>query len=273
MDQLAQLNGYDERSFRKEYPKNQKITKTDIAKYEISWKQRPYDVCKGAERNYITFVSEIKKEKPVITPSYYKRIIAECILFNTIDAIVKSRNLGGYKANMNAYIMSSISVLSDESLDFSYIWEHQEVQKAVIEKINILVPIVWELLTENGTGRQSSNVSEWSKKTECWNKLKLKLLDIEKFNEEDLQKSSDDDNSFLNESQQNRIKEAESYTAEFWYSLAEWAKSNDLLTPIERRSAYNFGALRSQNRNFKSLKQAQIALKIAKTAKELGFNG
>jgi hypothetical protein len=53
LDQLAQLNGFDEKSFKKEYPKNQKITKTDIAKYEVSWAQKPHEVCRSAEKNYI----------------------------------------------------------------------------------------------------------------------------------------------------------------------------------------------------------------------------
>ena len=134
-DQLAQLSGFNEKSFRIEYPKNQRITKTDVAKYENAWKQRPYDVCRGAEQNYKLFVADIKRDKPTVTPGYYKRVIAEGILFNTIDSIVRSKNLGGYKSNMNAYIMASLSVLSDEKLDLMYIWENQKVQQAVVDKI------------------------------------------------------------------------------------------------------------------------------------------
>ena len=272
LDQLAQLSGFDEKSFKKEYPKNQKITKTDIAKYEVSWAQKPYDVCRGAEKNYVSFVADIKHTKPQVTASYFKRIIAQCILFNTIDAVVKSHNLGGYKANMNAYIMASLSLLSSGNLDLSYIWEHQKVQKEVIERINELVPIVWSHLTEGVNGLQSSNASEWSKKTECWNKLKLRLADFEKFGDDLLQKETNEDGSFLNETQQERIREAESYSSQFWFSLANWAKTNDVLTPIDRKAAFNFGTLRSRNKGFASLKQALYALKIVKSAKELGFN-
>lgn len=52
LDQLAQLSGFNEKSFKIEYPKNQKITKTDIAKFEASWNLQPYNVCRGAEKNY-----------------------------------------------------------------------------------------------------------------------------------------------------------------------------------------------------------------------------
>ena len=125
----------------------------------------------------------------------FKRIIAQCILFNTIDNVVKSHNLGGYKANMNAYIMASLSLLSSGNLDLSYIWEHQKVQNEVIDRINELVPIVWSHLTEGVNGLQSSNAREWSKKTECWNKLKLRLADLEKFGDDLLQKETNEDGS------------------------------------------------------------------------------
>lgn len=270
-DQLAQLSGFNEKSFRIEYPKNQRITKTDIAKYEIGWKQRPYDVCRGAEQNYKQYVSEIKRERPLVTPAYYKRIIAECILFNTIDSIVRSKNLGGYKANMNAYIMASISVLSEENLDMTYIWENQKVQQTVIDKIEEIIPLVWTHLTEASYGNQMQNVGEWSKKVDCWNKLKLKLVDIEKFDESLLQKETNEDGSYLNETQQNRIKEAEAYSPQSWFALANWAKVNNMLTPIDRKAAFNFGTMRSRGRSFVSLKQAIYALRIISTAKENGF--
>ncbi len=271
-DQLAQLGGFNEKSFRIEYPKSQRITKTDVAKYEACWKQRPYDVCRGAEKNYMSYVAEIKRDNPIVTPAYYKRIIAEGILFNTIDSIVRSKNLGGYKANMNAYLMASLSVLTDEDLDMTYIWENQKVQQGVVDKIEELIPLIWVHLTNGSSGSQAQNVGEWSKRAECWNRLKLKLGDLEKIDEDYLQKEINEDGSYLNETQQNRIKEAESYTPQFWFALANWAKQNNMLTPIDRKAAFNFGTMRSRGRGFVSLRQAIYALRIAKTALEQGFN-
>ena len=272
LDQLAQLNGFNEKSFKIEYPKKQKITKTDIAKYEASWKQRPYDVCWGAEKNYKAFVTDIKREKPTISAAYFKKIIAKGILFNAIDGLVKAKNLGGYKANMNAYLMSSISFLSEGNLDLTYIWEHQSVQKEVLEKIESLIPLVWDHITGGSTGgNQSSNVGEWTKKTDCWNKLKLKLGEIDKFDDELMQPDTNDDGSYLNETQQSRIQEAEAIEPAYWFSLAAWAKKNNYLTPIDRKAAFNFGTMKSRNRGITSLKQALFALKIVEKAKELGF--
>lgn len=274
LDQLAQLSGYNEKSFKVEYPKSQKITKTDIAKYEASWNMQPYNVCRGAEKNYSLFVADIKRERPMVTANYYKHIIAKGILFNTIDSIVKSKKLGGYKANMNTYLMASISFLAEKKLDLTYIWENQMVQQEVIDKIEELIPTIWIHLTGSATtGSQSSNVGEWSKKPECWNRLKFKLGEYDKFGEELMQTETNDDGSYLNEAQQNRIKEAEEIEANYWFGLANWAKSRDLLSPLERKAAFNFGTLRSRNRGIKSLKQAQFALKIVEKAEELGYKG
>ena len=275
LDQLAQLSGYNEKAFKREYPKNQKITKTDIAKYETSWNMMPYNVCRGAEKNYTIFVTDIKRDKPEVTASYFKRVIAKCILFNTIDSIVKSKKLGGYKANMNAYLMASISFLSDRNLDLTYIWEQQMVQQEVIDRIEELIPMVWLHLTGSSSsgGNHSSNAGEWSKKPECWNRLKLKLSEYEKFGQELMQGETNEDGTSLNPAQQSKIQEAEAIEANYWFALANWAKTRDLLTPMDRKAAFNFGTMRSRNRAIKSLKQAQYALKIVARAEELGFQG
>lgn len=274
LDQLAQLSGLNEKSFKIEYPKSQKITKTDIAKYEASWNLQPYNVCRGAEKNYSLFVADIKRDRTMVTANYFKHIIAKGILFNTIDSIVKSKKLGGYKANMNTYLMSAISFLANKSLNLTYVWENQCVQQAVIDKIEELIPVVWNHLTgSTSTGNQSSNVGEWSKKPECWRKLQSKLGEYDKFGDELMQTETNDDGTYLNDVQQSRIKEAEAIDANYWFGLANWAKSRDLLNPLERKAAFNFGTMRSRNRSIKTLKQALFALKIKEKAEELGYQG
>lgn len=272
LDQLAQLSGMNEKAFKIEYPKCQKITKTEIAKYEATWSMQPYNVCRGGEVNYGIFVADIKRTKPTVTARYYRHIIAKCILFNTVDSIVKSKKLGGYKANMNAYIMASISFLSNGNLDLDYIWENQRVQQAVIDKIEELIPMIWMHITGSSTNvSQSSNVGEWTKKPECWNRLKVKLTEYEKFDTTLLQAETNEDGSKLNEAQQSKIAEANAIEPTYWFSLANWAKSRNLLTPLERKAAFNFGTLRSRNQGMRSLKQAQFALSIKEKAEELGF--
>lgn len=266
-DQLAQLNGYDEKRFRTEYPKHQKITKTDIAKYEAAWNQRPFDVCKGAEKNYDLFISKISKERPTISPLYYKNLVAKCILFNEIDECVKSHNLGGHKSKMNAYILSSLSFLSGTKLDLSYIWNNQKVQKEIHNKIIELIDPIWNILTEG-----LKNSGDWAKRAECWNKLKNKLEDIERVPNHLLQMDEPEVPPTINPEQAELIEKAQSFSSEFWFTLVEWTKSKNLLTPLERKTAFNFGQMRGRNKPIKTLKSAEEAIKIIKKAREEGFD-
>lgn len=272
LDQLAQLSGMSEKTFKIEYPKAQKITKTDVAKYINAWAMMPYNVCWGAERNYQLCAADIKRQKPLVTARYFHHIVAKGILFSTIDAIVRSKKLGGLKIQTVSYVMASLSFLSNSNLDLDYIWENQRVQQEVIDKIEELIPLVWVHLTTAAAGvTQSANLAEWAKRPECWNRLKIKLDDLDRLREELLMSERNDDGSCLNETQCSRIKEAESYEPTFWFSLANWAKTRGLLTPIERKAAFNFGTMRSRNQHIKSLKQAQFALRIVAKAREEGF--
>jgi hypothetical protein len=265
LDQLAQLNGVNEREFKLEYPKSQKFTKTDVAKYEASWSQKPYDVCLGAEKNYDIFVAETRRAKTIVTSTYYKKLIAKAILFKTIDSIIRSKDLGGFKSNMVAYVMSSISLLSDSSLDLLYIWEHQKVQDEVVNKIEALIPIIWDHLME------ASDANTWSKKSSCWDELLPKLAGIDKFNDALIETNVVGIDSLLSASDQEIFNKAESYSSQFWFSLAKWAAANKMLAPTDRKLAYNYGSIRSKGKPFSSLKQAKNALKVAELAKEKGF--
>ncbi len=273
LDQLAQLSGMNERAFKQEYPKNHKITKLEIARYVEAWNMHPYNLCKGAEANYKLFVGDVKKENTVVTTSYFKNIVAKGILYKTIDSIVRSKKLGGYIAPMDAYILSAISYLSNKKLNLTYIWEHQRVQQDVINKIEELIPLVWAHLTSQSNTGPLVSVLTWTKKPDCWTRLKLKLEDYDRFGDDLMQPETNEDGSTLNETQRLRIQEAEEFDSNYWFGLANWAKSQNLLSPLERKAAFNYGTMRSRNRPISSLKQAQSALKIVAKAKELGYKG
>ena len=45
------------RMFKDQYPSTQKMTKTVMAKYEMSWRQQPQKVSLGAEKNFAHFTA------------------------------------------------------------------------------------------------------------------------------------------------------------------------------------------------------------------------
>lgn len=270
LDDKAHQIGLKEKEFNLNYPKQNKLTKTDIAKFEMCWDQHPDIVCRGGEKNYTVYIKEIKEKKPTATENVFKRIIGKAILYKYLDKYIASQKLGGYKSNMDNYLMSVVSFLTNKSLDLDYIWEHQTIQPELKDVISNVTPIVWEHIT-NSVGGGTANVGEYTKKTDCWNSLRVKLHDINiPSNLITAPENMVDDS--LNQAQQDLIAQAWAIDAEVWKGIAKWAKENNQLTPLDRKMAFSFGQYKASGRMF-SFKQANAGLKIIKRCKELGYEG
>lgn len=88
-----------------------------------------------------------------------------------------------------------------------------------------------------------------------------------------MQAETNDDGSYLNEAQQNRIKEAQAIDANYWF---DWLIGQSLEICLVHWNVRLLSILVQCDRVialFKSLKQAQFALKIVEKAEELGYQG
>lgn len=269
-EQSQKKSATDLKRFKIEYPKQKKFTKTDLAKYEMSWLQRPYDVSKGAENNYRLFESELKKNPVEVTKTYYQRMIAKTILFKEIDKIVLKKQLGGYKANMVSYLIALLSYKTNKKLDLDYIWENQTLSENLFQIIDTLIPTIWDHI--NSPLKSGMNIGEWCKKVECWNSLTDKYFNIERLKEE-IKSEADDSSDSVPEYTPTEIKlieDTSDVSPVTWFSLSKWAKEHSYMSPLERKAAYNFGSVVNRNQKL-TLKQAKLGAKILKQAKELGF--
>ena len=273
LDEKSKRVGKEVKVFDREYPKRQKFTKTDLAKYEMSWWQRPFDVGKGAENNFKLFTKEILGQKNEITKKYYQRLIAKAILFKEIDRIVAKRNLGGYKANMVSYLLSWLSFKTNKKLNLDNIWDNQGISEALNNMIEHMIKVVWDHI--NSPSKAGMNIGEWCKKMECWLTLKDKYIDTniiidEIKTEADTYIESDLVGQELSPQESKMIDEAGKIKSEIWFSLSKWAKENNRFTPFDRKLAYNLGVL-ANRKVILTPKQAKNALRILKQAKEEGF--
>lgn len=273
LDEKSKKSGRELKAFDIEYPKKQKYTKTDLAKYEMSWWQRPYDVSKGAENNFKIFTKEWVTEKSEVTKKYYQRLIAKAILFKEIDRIVARRDLGGYKANMVSYILAWISYKTNKRLNLDTIWENQTISESLNNLIENMIDPVWQHI--NTPSKGGMNIGEWCKKQECWLTLKDKFLDLSIIDEE-IRKETDNYietdliGQELSPQESKMIEEACKVKPEVWFAISKWAKENNRFTPFDRKLAYNLGVL-ANRKAVLTVKQAKNALRILKQAKEEGF--
>jgi hypothetical protein len=156
----------EQREFKAENPPTQVIRKTDLAKYELAWAQRPDLVALGAEKTFREFMLRLK-ERPEFTPdaTYFEQLVAKGILFQRTEEAIKRLQLGGYKSQTVAYTVALVSKRTAQQIDLGRVWKSQDIQEVLQEELAGLAPRVHaQLIASAGT----ANVSEWAKKDGAW---------------------------------------------------------------------------------------------------------
>jgi hypothetical protein len=110
----SKLTDAQKKEFKATNPQSQMFTKTDLAKYMMVWEHLPYIVSLGAQKNFDKFgeiiVPRWNKNDKEFNDVYYQHAIAKAIIFKECDGIVYNQLwYGGYKANIVAYTLSTIS--------------------------------------------------------------------------------------------------------------------------------------------------------------------
>ena len=68
------------------------FTKTDLAKYECTWDQLPYQVSEGAQKNFKKFTVQLSERGNFLPDEkYYQRLIAKAILFRRTEKLVQEQ--------------------------------------------------------------------------------------------------------------------------------------------------------------------------------------
>lgn len=180
-DAQAKASKTEKKKFLAEFPPSQMFTKTDLAKFENVWDDKPAYVNLGAQKNFAQYAKRIGQEwtknPDHFNERYYKRAIARAILFRRTEGIVSTQPWfnGGYRANIVAYTLALLSRLCtemDKSFDFMKVWETQDITEVMQDAIEITSKVAFDSIMSPATG--ISNISEWCKKEACWDRLLLK---------------------------------------------------------------------------------------------------
>jgi len=159
--------------FKQMNPKSKLLSKTDVAKYYMSWRNFPYKVSKGGETNFKEFMDLIDQEDIEINQNFYKELISMAILFKECDELVKNAKYPAYKANIITYTIAALSYLKKSEINFIQIWEDQSISDQLREELKKLIPLTWEHI--NNPPVAGSNITSWCKKEECWKSYKAKI--------------------------------------------------------------------------------------------------
>ena len=253
--------------FDLKYPKNQVITKVELAKYinafqEVSEGRKlaigPHIVVRGNEKNYAQFINNNLPDDPrKINNVFFEDSIAKCILFKTAEKRygVKPDSIGEMRQVVVPYTISLLSQITNNRLDIYKIWKNQQVSPELSDFIYELMKLVNQFILEKSP---VSHYIEWAKKEECWDKVKGNSWDV------DISGIQADLIDIKNPPKRNVIEETEDSVANanheeeiirsipfaLWKKIESWGKDTDRLSINQQSTAFNTAFKVKNNQKF-----------------------
>lgn len=169
------------KKFLLQNPKNQLITKTDLAKVRNTWDGFPHIVSKGAQTNFNDFAKKIndaweKDDGLLFGDKYFQETVAMCLIFRYTESMIPHQlwYQQGYRANIVTYTIALMHKLIQikypkQDLDLLGIWTRQMVPVIVQNILKELSELVYSKLTD--PAREVENVTQWCKREGCWNSV------------------------------------------------------------------------------------------------------
>jgi hypothetical protein len=164
--------------FVRQNPRQQVITKTDMAKVESCFDLLPDVACKGAEKAFTAFAERMTKEwtdesrRSTYGDDWFRAAVARNILFQATEKLVSNAPWygGGYRSQIVAYTLARLSKLaSDETrggtLDFARIWSMQAPGTVLEQQLLVIAEVMARVLRSPVVDGQ--NISEWAKQQAC----------------------------------------------------------------------------------------------------------
>lgn len=275
----------EERKFMTQNPKDQIITKTDLAKVLNAWDEYPHIVSKGAESNFSDFAkrteAEWEKHKDDFNESYFQDAVSLVIMYRSIDKMVPKQSWyeGGYKANVVAYTMALIKHMLGKwypgrVLNLQRIWQAQKCPDVLMQQLTILAEEVYYTITS--PARSIQNVTQWCKQPACWESVKQISCDpVPKF--ESMLLGSERQKEIKKEARRERLLDNEIDNMKFVYELGEeywkqmetWLRSHRIATPAETKALKY--ATKISAGFFPDERQSKSLMKLREKAMAEGF--
>jgi len=267
------------RVFREIHPTSQKFSKTDLAKFENAWAQRPWEVSLGAQKNFTAFmVAQQEQERGDVSGdvAYFQRLVAKAILWRRTERIVSAQAFGGYRANIVAYSIAKLSHATGQGLDLDRIWQQQMLDEPLETALADLSHLVFKHLT--AADRLAANVTEWAKREECWTRLEAapweppaEVVDMLAPADASPPPAVNGGPAQASPAGSPPPASLTDVSGNAFLAIASWAKETGNLSPWDRRFAHTIGIRLNRDKPL-TAKQAPHAERILAAAQELGFD-
>lgn len=251
LNEQNKLTTGEKKRFLLQNPRNQVITKTDLAKFHNSWNEYPHKVSMGAQKNFQFFAELIaakwEKSNTDFNEGFYRESVALAILFKQTEKLISEQPWyqHGYRANIVTYTLAKLAHLIKSSckgkvLDLRNIWSRQSVPNSVLQQLAIIAEEAFRVIVSPEVAFQ--NVTEWCKKERCWELIRNREVAVlPELYAELTYKAEITELTHQSRTQQkidNGI-EAQSKVVElgsiFWEQLRSWGVKKKLLTFDEEK--------------------------------------
>ena len=154
-------------------PSSRKITKTDLAKYMLTWDRRPDLVSLGSQKNFEKFMDYINtgldgNPLPMPTVSEFKNMVSKAIIYKKTSSLVRPM-FPAFQGNVATYLVAMLSEFHGSKFNFERVWTNQDISSELRNQLKIWAGEVNNALHKSSAGRM---ISEWAKKSECWETVK-----------------------------------------------------------------------------------------------------
>lgn len=265
----AQATPAGRRAFRRDNPSSQKFTKTDLAKFVLSWDQRPAVVSRGAQKCFVEFMNQLIREgRRPPDDDEFRRIVGQAILFHMAERLYADLEYQGYRAQVVTYSIARLSHSLQRRIRWEDMWETQAVPPALVAPLKLILTGVREIVLHPP---QNRNITEWCKREDCWSAILQLSLQLDLPGSPTGNGSSPrSDQPAPTPEQASAIELVQAIPADVWFAAAKWAKDTDSLQAWQRSLAYSLGTLGARGKA-PSSKQAVQGCRLLAEARRLGF--
>ena len=176
-DRLAYGTQGEKRRFELEFPRDQFIDKTDLAKFEVTFECRPHIVSRGAQKCFLDYAEKVGKAWEVseapFNEDWFRSVVAEAIIFRSTDKMIGTsawyQEDRGYKAQIVTYTIAWLVnhlQAQGQEIDLNLVWQRQEFPVEIGEVLRQIAPQV--AATVKNAPPQMKNVGEYCKQQACW---------------------------------------------------------------------------------------------------------
>ena len=224
------------RKFDQRYPKKQRFDKNKFGKSWSAYRKQPHAVCLGAMKNFARFNTWIQGLENENWTEFFKKSVALVLLWNEAERLVRRQKFGGYTHAIVAYMLAWFHELTELKLDLDRIWRYQKVDERVLESLEVLAIEVDQHIRDT-----KLNVTEWCKKENCWDKLRVRKIDLP--NMQGCLISSKSKNTYDEPAMAEaaNLEFCKSKGASAWKELSKWLKDRDFMQGKQRSQCFNLG--------------------------------